>query len=48
MTPKEVTKFAYLCEALTLIDHTPAEALFVFDRETGEFLEHRQQSTDPR
>jgi hypothetical protein len=31
MTPKEVNGFAYLCKALTLMDHTPVEALSVLD-----------------
>ena len=48
MTPKEVTEFAYLCEALTQIDHTTPEALSVPDRDTGKFLEHRQLCTDPK
>jgi hypothetical protein len=37
MTPKEVTGFAYLCKALS-----------VLDRESGKFLEHPQLRTDPQ
>ncbi len=48
MTPKEVNGFAYLCEALTLMDHTPMEALSVLDQATGKSLEHRQLHTDLR
>jgi hypothetical protein len=45
--PKEVNGFAYLCKALTLMDHTPAEALSVLDQATGKSLEHCQLRTDP-
>jgi hypothetical protein len=48
MTPKDVTGFAYLCKALTQIDHSTMEALSVLDRDTGKFLEHRQLRTDPK
>ncbi len=48
MTPKEVKGFAYLCKALMLMDHTPAEALSVLDQATGKSLDHCQLRTDPR
>jgi hypothetical protein len=47
MTPKEVNEFAYLCKALTLMYHTPVEALSVLDQATGKSLEHCQLHTDP-
>jgi hypothetical protein len=46
MTPKEVNRFAYLCKALMLMDHTPAEALSVLDQATGKSLEHCQLRND--
>jgi hypothetical protein len=48
MTPKDVTEFADLCEALTQIDHTTMEALSVLDRDTGKFLQHHQLRTNPK
>jgi hypothetical protein len=48
MTPNEVNGFAYLCKALTLMDHTPAEAFSVLDQATSKSLEHCQLHTDPR
>ncbi len=46
MPPTEVSGFAGLCQALSLLDLP--DALSVLDPSTGEFLEHCQLRQDPR
>ena len=46
MQPADVNSFAYLCQALMLVDSP--EALSVLDPSTGKFLKHCRLSRDPR
>jgi len=46
MPATEVSGFASLCQALSLLDMP--QALSVLDSSTGEFLKHRQLWQDPR